>query len=114
MSIQAPARQEFVILTHVRSGSSLLADLLARNGIGNAKEHLNQRVLVKADRDWDLEFIHGPLAEEPRRVGAPLRSPYAGHWRARRGEYRVRYIIDDDVKTVTVLDIDHRRDAYHR
>lgn len=61
-----------------------------------------------------FEFIHGPLAEEPRRVGAPLRSPYAGHWRARRGEYRVRYIIDDDVKTVTVLDIDHRRDAYHR
>jgi mRNA-degrading endonuclease RelE of RelBE toxin-antitoxin system len=60
------------------------------------------------------EFIHGPLAEEPRRVGAPLRSPFAGHWRARRGEYRVRYTIDDDAKTVTVLDIDHRRDAYHR
>jgi mRNA-degrading endonuclease RelE of RelBE toxin-antitoxin system len=61
-----------------------------------------------------FEFIRGPLAEEPRRVGAPLRSPYAGHWRARRGEYRVRYTIDDDAKTVTVLDIDHRRDAYHR
>jgi mRNA interferase RelE/StbE len=61
-----------------------------------------------------FEFIHGPLAEEPRRVGAPLRSPFAGHWRARRGEYRVRYTIDDDTKTVTVLDIDHRRDAYHR
>jgi mRNA interferase RelE/StbE len=61
-----------------------------------------------------FEFIHGPLAEEPRRVGAPLRSPFAGHWRARRGEYRVRYTIDDDAKTVTVLDIDHRRDAYHR
>jgi len=58
-------------------------------------------------------FIHGPLAEEPRRVGAPLRSPFAGHWRARRGEYRVRYTIDDDAKTVTVQDIDHRRDAYH-
>ena len=61
-----------------------------------------------------FEFIRGPLAEEPRRVGAPLRSPYSGHWRARRGEYRVRYAIDDDAKTVTVLDIDHRRDAYHR
>jgi mRNA interferase RelE/StbE len=61
-----------------------------------------------------FEFIRGPLAEEPRRVGAPLRAPYAGHWRARRGEYRVRYSIDDDAKTVTVLDIDHRRDAYHR
>jgi LPS sulfotransferase NodH len=65
MSIQAPARQEFVILTHVRSGSSLLADLLARNGIGNAKEHLNQRVLVKADRDWDPEkVLNGARCEE--------------------------------------------------
>jgi mRNA-degrading endonuclease RelE of RelBE toxin-antitoxin system len=61
-----------------------------------------------------FEFIRGPLAEEPRRVGAPLRRPFEGHWRARRGEYRVRYTIDDDAKLVTVLDIDHRRDAYHR
>jgi mRNA interferase RelE/StbE len=60
------------------------------------------------------EFIRGPLAEEPRRVGAPLRAPFEGHWRARRGEYRVRYTIDDDSKQVHVLDIGHRRDAYHR
>ena len=58
------------------------------------------------------EFISGPLARDPRRVGAPLRAPFAGHWRARRGEYRVRYEIDDDTHTVRVLDIDHRRDAY--
>jgi mRNA interferase RelE/StbE len=61
-----------------------------------------------------FEFIRGPLAEEPRRFGASLRSPYSSHWRARRGEYRVRYAIDDDAKAVTVLDIDHRRDAYNR
>jgi mRNA-degrading endonuclease RelE of RelBE toxin-antitoxin system len=34
-------------------------------------------------------------------------------WRARRGEYRVRYRIDEERRTVVVLDIDHRRDAYH-
>jgi len=60
------------------------------------------------------EFIRGPLAEEPHRVGTPLRRPFEGHWRARRGEYRVRYTIDDDTKQAHVLDIDHRRDAYHR
>jgi mRNA-degrading endonuclease RelE of RelBE toxin-antitoxin system len=60
------------------------------------------------------EFIRGPLAEEPRRVGAPLRTPFEGHWRARRGEYRVRYTIDEDSKQIHILDIDHRRDAYHR
>jgi mRNA interferase RelE/StbE len=58
------------------------------------------------------EFIFGALAVDPRRVGAPLRKPFEGHWRARRGEYRVRYRIDEETETVYVLDIDHRRDAY--
>lgn len=58
------------------------------------------------------EFISGPLAREPRRVGAPLLAPFEGQWRARRGEYRVRYEIDDASHIVRVLDIDHRRDAY--
>lgn len=59
-----------------------------------------------------VEFLFGPLADEPHRVGAPLRGPFAGQWRARRGEYRVRYRIDDTSTIVYVLDIDHRRDAY--
>lgn len=58
------------------------------------------------------EFIIGPLAQEPRVVGAPLRAPFDGLWRARRGEYRVRYRIDDPNREVIVLDVDHRRDAY--
>jgi len=58
------------------------------------------------------EFISGPLALAPRRVGAPLRAPFASHWRARRGEYRVRYEIHKATHTVRILDIDHRRDAY--
>ncbi|SEQ41919.1 ParE toxin of type II toxin-antitoxin system, parDE [Microlunatus flavus] len=61
-----------------------------------------------------VEFLFGPLASNPRRVGAPLRPPIAGQWRARRGEYRVRYRIDDDEQVVHVLDVDHRRDAYRR
>ena len=60
------------------------------------------------------EFIRGPLSQEPRRVGAPLREPFEGHWRARRGEYRVRYVIDEENKEIRVLDIDHRRDVYRR
>jgi mRNA-degrading endonuclease RelE of RelBE toxin-antitoxin system len=59
-----------------------------------------------------FEFIRGPLGEEPRRVGVALRKPFEGQWRARRGEYRVCYAIDDDTNTVHILDIDHRRDAY--
>ena len=58
------------------------------------------------------EFLNGPLRDAPYRVGAPLRAPFAGLWRARRGEYRVRYEIDETQRLVRVVDIDHRRDAY--
>jgi mRNA-degrading endonuclease RelE of RelBE toxin-antitoxin system len=58
------------------------------------------------------EFIKGPLASKPKSVGAPLRAPFSGLWRARRGEYRIRYRVDDESGMVVILDIDHRRDAY--
>ena len=58
------------------------------------------------------EFIYGPLADNPQRLGAPLRAPFEGLYRARRGEYRVRYEIDDEHHRIIVLDVDHRRDAY--
>lgn len=35
-------------------------------------------------------------------------APFEGHWGARRGEYRVRYTIDEDAKVIHVLDVDHR------
>jgi mRNA-degrading endonuclease RelE of RelBE toxin-antitoxin system len=58
------------------------------------------------------EFISGPLLERPKIVGVPLRPPFEGLWRARRGEYRVRYRIIEERHEVVVLHIDHRRDAY--
>ncbi|MEP7161016.1 MAG: type II toxin-antitoxin system RelE/ParE family toxin [Dermatophilaceae bacterium] len=61
-----------------------------------------------------VEFLFGPLADNPTRVGASLRPPFAGQRRTRRGEYRVRYRIDDAKRVTYVLDIDHRRDAYRR
>ena len=59
-----------------------------------------------------MEFIAGPLAEKPTVVGAPLRAPFEGLWRALRGEYRIRYRLDRERRIVTVLDVSHRRDAY--
>lgn len=37
---------------------------------------------------------------------------FEGLWRARCGEYRVRYRIDEEQRKVYVLDVDHRRDAH--
>jgi mRNA-degrading endonuclease RelE of RelBE toxin-antitoxin system len=58
------------------------------------------------------EFISGPLLLRPKAVGTPLRAPFEGMWTARRGEYRIRYRIDEQRQRIAVLDIDHRRDAY--
>ena len=33
-------------------------------------------------------------------------------WRVRIGEYRVIYLIDDERRLVTILDVDHRRQVY--
>ncbi len=58
------------------------------------------------------EFIVGPLLDNPRRVGKRLRPPLADRHSARRGTYRIIYRIDDMQRTVTVVDVAHRRDAY--
>lgn len=59
------------------------------------------------------EFITGALRENPHRVGKPLVAPFQGDWSARRGHYRIRYRIDDDKRTVTVIDITGRSDVYY-
>ena len=59
-----------------------------------------------------VEFLLGPLVENPRRVGHPLQRELVGLWSARRGAYRVVYEIDDDDKIVDVLRIEHRSDVF--
>lgn len=59
-----------------------------------------------------LEFCAATLATDPQRVGKPLFGPLAGCHGALRGTYRVIYRIDDETRTVHVLDIDHRADVY--
>ena len=59
-----------------------------------------------------FEFIRGPLAENPFRVGKGLRGQLEGRHSARRGEFRVIYRIDDERIVVEVISILHRRDAY--
>ena len=59
-----------------------------------------------------VEFMIGPLLEEPRRVGKPLQRELEGYWSARRGAYRLVYRIDDEARTLRVVRIDHRADVY--
>lgn len=59
-----------------------------------------------------IDFITGPLLDNPRRVGAALRDELEGMWSARRGTYRILYRIDDERREVVVLRVAHRRDVY--
>jgi mRNA-degrading endonuclease RelE of RelBE toxin-antitoxin system len=61
-----------------------------------------------------VEFITGPLIEEPLRVGKPLRGPLDGYLSARRGPYRVIYRVDRTQGVVDVVRVDHRSQVYRR
>lgn len=69
-----------------------------------------------------VEFVAGALIGNPHRLGTPrlgtprlgkpLRALWVGHWSARRGDYRVIYLIDDPTRVVRVVHIDHRGRVY--
>lgn len=65
---------------------------------------LPEKVAVAA-----VEFIYGPLADNPQRVGKALRFELDGLHSARRGDYRVLYRIGEEV---TITAIEHRADVY--
>ena len=80
------------------------------------------RISARAERDLlrlreriasaCLEFIFGPLADRPLRVGGPLSGQLAGLRSARRGSYRIIYGTDEDLKRIDIIHIDHRGDVY--
>ena len=82
--------------------------VVARTAARALTEMLPESVATAA-----LEFITGVLLENPYRVGKQLRAPLEGRWSARRGQYRVLYLIDETHEQVVVLQIAHCSDAYH-
>lgn len=69
-----------------------------------ALQRLPEKVATAA-----VEFIYGPLASNPQRVGKALRFDLEGLHSARRGDYRIIYRIND---RVTIIAIEHRADVY--
>jgi len=80
---------------------------IARSAARALAEVLPEKVAAAA-----YEFITGPLLEDPHRVGKPLHPPMAPAWTARRGTYRILYLLDDTARIVEVTAIRHRSDAY--
>ncbi len=59
-----------------------------------------------------IEFISGPLAENPHRLSKPLRHQLEGLRSARRGDYRILLRLDEEQHTIVIVDIDHRAHVY--
>lgn len=64
-----------------------------------------------AARKKILEKIR-ELKDDPRPAGCRKIVGEKNAWRLRVGDYRVLYEVDDQVVTVTVFRIAHRREAY--
>jgi mRNA-degrading endonuclease RelE of RelBE toxin-antitoxin system len=54
------------------------------------------------------------IAANPRRLGRPLKFELEGKWAARRGPYRIIYVLEERSRIVRVLAVGHRADIYRR
>ncbi len=72
-------------------------------------DRLNERVAAAI-----VEFMLGPLLDNPEIIGKPLLRELTGYWFARRGSYRILYRLDEKQRAVLVVRIEHRSDVYRR
>lgn len=59
-----------------------------------------------------VEFVTYTLPTNSLRMSKPLQGEFDGLRSARRGDYRVLFLVDDVTSTLLVVRIAHRRDAY--
>ncbi len=82
-------------------------DLVVAGPARRAIDRLPERIALAV-----LDYVVGPLLENPHRVGKPLRGDLAGLHSARVGAYRIVYEINQANRLVRVIYIDHRADVY--
>jgi mRNA-degrading endonuclease RelE of RelBE toxin-antitoxin system len=82
-------------------------DLVVAGPARRAIERLPDKIALAV-----LDYLAGPLLENPHRVGKPLRGDLAGLHSARVGAYRIVYEINQASRSVRVISIDHRADIY--
>lgn len=66
---------------------------------------------TKADRQRIVGKVQA-LAANPRPQGSEKLAGYADRFRARQGNYRIIYLVDDEHREVTIFKIGHRKDVY--
>jgi mRNA interferase RelE/StbE len=78
----------------------------------NAEKQLSKldKPVAKRIRKWLEEKIDG--SSNPRIYGKPLTGTFKGLWRYRVGDYRILADVQDDIVTVLIVEINHRREVY--
>ena len=61
---------------------------------------------------WIRKNLDG--CENPRQHGKGLTSNRSGQWRYRIGDYRILAEIQDNVVTILILNVGHRREVYDK
>lgn len=68
------------------------------------------------EQELILSYLHERIdgCTNPRAYGDPLKHNLQGIWRYRVGKYRILCELVDEVVTVYIVKIDHRRSVYVR
>ncbi len=79
------------------------------NTAKNDIKKLSRPVAIAIDKKVLNFLAHNPRGSNTK----PLSGPYKGLWRYRvADDYHVFYAIDDNTKTITITNIEHRSSAY--
>lgn len=82
------------------------------------------RILIKSSAAKEIEAVGArierqrivsrirALTENPRPPGSEKLAGYVDRYRARRGPFRIIYLIDDQRSEVTIFKVGHRKDVY--
>lgn len=74
------------------------------------------KILKKLDKSIQKQIVNYAkelsTLEDPRCRGKTLKSNLAGLWRYRVADYRLICEIHDDILSITIVKIGHRRDVY--
>ncbi|MGH8222229.1 MAG: type II toxin-antitoxin system RelE family toxin [Woeseiaceae bacterium] len=70
-----------------------------------------ERLGAKADRTRLVDRILA-LADDPRPRGCEKLAGYSDRFRIRQGSFRVVYLVDDQMRKVTIFKVGDRKDIY--
>jgi len=77
-----------------------------------AKRQVKRLDKTIANRILDYLDYRIASSSQPRQLGIAMQGRFRGYWRYRVGDYRIICDIQDEIVTVLVLVIGHRKDIY--